>query len=123
MPSGRWWCDGSWRISRACCLTSRCFFIPLLALPPTYLWKWWTIAPGVDPLLDAKQPYLIALVLLVRAVFYFALLSLVALVLRRRSIAQDSDGAAQHTLIMRKFGIGGIPGARHLPHLRRLSIG
>ena len=84
-------------------------FIPLL-LVARYLWHWWDMAPGVDPLLDNKQPYLSVWFFLVRAVFYFALLSLLALTLRKRSIAQDGDGAARHTLVMRKYGIGGIPG-------------
>jgi hypothetical protein len=61
-------------------------------------------------LLDNKQPYLSVGFFLFRAIFYFGLLSLVALTLRNRSIAQDSDGAARHTVIMRKFGVGGIPG-------------
>jgi hypothetical protein len=84
-------------------------FIPLL-LVAKYLWHWWDMAPGIDPLLDNKRPYLTVGFFLFRAVFYFALLSLIALSLRKRSIAQDGDGAPGHTLVMRKFGIGGIPG-------------
>jgi len=84
-------------------------FIPLL-LVAKHLWHWWDVAPGEDPLLDNKQPYLSVGFFIFRAIFYFGLLSLLALTLRKRSITQDSDGAARHTVIMRKFGIGGIPG-------------
>jgi hypothetical protein len=42
-------------------------FIPLL-LVARYLWHWWDMAPGVDPLLDNKQPYLSVWFFLVRAV-------------------------------------------------------
>ncbi len=84
------------------------FFIPLLFVSK-YLWHWWTLNPGDDPLLDAKLPYLTHGFFWARAVIYFCLLSWVALRLKSRSIAQDSDGAPKHTYIMRKFGIGGIP--------------
>ena len=53
---------------------------------------WLSSTPGIDPLLDNKRPYLTVGFFLFRAVFYFALLSLIALTLRKRSIAQDSDG-------------------------------
>ena len=83
-------------------------FIPLL-FGAKYLWHWWELGPGVDPLLDAKQPYLSQGFFYVRAIVYFCLLTFVALSLKGRSIAQDSDGASRHTFVMRKFGIGGIP--------------
>ena len=83
-------------------------FIPLLFVSK-YLWHWWDLAPGVDPLLDAKQPYLSHGFFYIRAVVYFSLLTLIALSLKGRSIAQDSDGASKHTYVMRKLGIGGIP--------------
>ena len=35
------------------------FFLPLLLFCAPILWKWWNIAPGVDPLLDANSAYLI----------------------------------------------------------------
>jgi hypothetical protein len=85
----------------------------VLALPLAFcvpiLYKWWNIGPGVDPLLDAKQPYLSKGFFLIRAVAYFALLSWVALTLRGRSTRQDVDGLGKHSLTMRKFGIFGIP--------------
>ncbi len=84
------------------------FFIPLLACQPL-LWKWWNTPPGHDFLLDAKSGYLNQPFFYVRAVFYFVMLAWVAFSLWKRSTTQDSDGAAQHTVVMRKFGIGGIP--------------
>ncbi len=73
------------------------------------LWTWWNINPADDALLEAKAGYLNHGFFWFRTVFYFAMLSWLALRLRGRSIAQDSDGAAEHTLVMRKFGVGGIP--------------
>jgi hypothetical protein len=84
------------------------FFIPLL-LCAKFLWHWWDIGPGVDPLLDAKQPYLSHGFFYFRVVVYFVLLGWISRSLYHRSTAQDGDGAVKHTLTMRKFGIGGIP--------------
>ncbi len=84
------------------------FFVPLLFCLPILL-KWWTKGPGEDPLLDAKQPFLSHGFFYVRLVIYFALLSWIAWTLRSRSMRQDTDGLARHTMVMRKFGIGGIP--------------
>jgi hypothetical protein len=83
-------------------------FLPLLFYPE-FLWKWWNVQPGVDPLLDAKQPFLSHGFFYIRAAFYFVLLSWIGWTMWRRSTAQDSDGSAAHTFTMRKFGIGGIP--------------
>jgi hypothetical protein len=68
------------------------FFLPILFNLDT-LYRWWTIEPGVDALLDFKR----------------GLLSLVAWMLRSNSVGQDVDGAARRSLLMRKFGIAGIP--------------
>ena len=84
------------------------FFIPLLFCAP-YLWKWWNIEPGVDPLLDAKQPYLSHGFFYVRVIVYFVLLGWIGWSQWKLSTSQDKDGAAKHTHLMRKFGIGGIP--------------
>lgn len=73
------------------------------------LWHWWDLKPGEDVLLDAKSGFLNHGFFFFRMVTYFLLLSWVALSLRKRSVAQDADGEAKHTLVMRKFGIGGIP--------------
>ena len=85
------------------------FFVPLLLFSTGILWKWWGKLPGEDVLLDEKSGYLNHTFFYIRAVVYFALLSFVALNLKGRSVSQDSDGASRHTLVMRKFGIGGIP--------------
>ena len=84
-------------------------FLPLLLLCAPILWKWWDIAPGVDPLLDAKAPYLNHTFFTVRYVVFFLGLGGVALVLRGRSMAQDADGLAVHTFAMRKAAIIGLP--------------
>jgi len=73
------------------------------------LLKWWFKEPGEDPLLDAKSGYLNHGFFYVRIVSYFVILTWVALTLWKRSVAQDNDGAAAHTLKMRSFGVGGIP--------------
>ena len=86
------------------------FFLPLLFVCGKQgVWSWWDIDPHHDPLLELKQPYLSPGFFYIRAAIYFLLLSFVAWSLRSRSIAQDKDGAARHSLIMRKFGVGGIP--------------
>ena len=82
-------------------------FLPLLVCAP-FLWKWWNLQPGDDPLLDAKSGYLNQTFFCCRAAGYFLFLWWVSSTLANRSIAQDADGAAKHTLVMRKFGIGGI---------------
>lgn len=82
-------------------------FLPLLLCAP-YLWKWWNLQPGDDPLLDAKAGYLNQTFFCARAAAYFFFLWWVSSTLWKRSTAQDADGAAKHTFTMRKFGIGGI---------------
>ncbi len=83
-------------------------FLPLILFCAPLLWKWWDIAPGVDPLLDAKSGYLNHTFFWLRAIGYFGFLSWVISALYKSSTAQDADGAAKHTFTMRKFGIGGI---------------
>lgn len=84
------------------------FFLPLLLFADT-LWKWWSLGDGVDPLLDAKRPYLTQWFFLLRAGLYFVVVSWVILSLRGHSVKQDTDGKGSRTLSMRKFGIAGIP--------------
>ncbi|MEI6712361.1 MAG: hypothetical protein WCO60_01315 [Verrucomicrobiota bacterium] len=84
------------------------FFLPLFACAPT-LWKWWNKAPGEDPLLDAKHGFLNQGFFSIRAIVYFATLGGVAYLLRSLSVKQDDDGAAKHTLLMRKVAIAGLP--------------
>jgi hypothetical protein len=83
-------------------------FIPLLFVAND-LWRWWPIKAGEDPLLDMKRPYLTHGFFIVRLIVYFVILGVVAWTLKNRSITQDKDGAARHSFIMRKFGVGGIP--------------
>jgi hypothetical protein len=84
------------------------FFLPAL-LCAKILWKWWGLADGVDPLLDAKRPYLTEWFFLLRVAVYFLIVSWVVGTLRGQSVKQDSDGKGSRTYTMRKFGIGGIP--------------
>ncbi len=84
------------------------FFLPLLGCV-SILWKWWDVQPGVDVLLDEKQPYLSHWFFLLRVALYFVVVSWIVTSLRRHSTKQDEDGAASHSLTMRKLGIGGIP--------------
>jgi hypothetical protein len=84
------------------------FFLPVFACAGI-LWKWWNLGPGVDPLLDEKQPYLSHWFFIVRIVAYFGLVSWVVLTLRGHSTKQDEDGLGKHSFSMRKFGVGGIP--------------
>lgn len=84
------------------------FFLPAL-LCAGILWKWWTLPDGVDPLLDAKRPYLTQWFFLLRMALYFIIISWVVLSLRRHSVKQDSDGKGSHSYTMRKFGVAGIP--------------
>ena len=85
------------------------FFLPLVLFCAPMLWKWWNVAPGVDPLLDAKQPYLSHGFFYVRMLVYFFLLGWIGWSQWSLSTKQDGDGAPKHTYLMRKFGIGGIP--------------
>ncbi len=84
------------------------FFVPVL-ICAGHLFKWWNLGPGIDPLLDAKQPFLSKGFFLIRAASYFLILGIIALALRRRSLTQDRDGSARHSFVMRKLGVGGIP--------------
>lgn len=83
--------------------------LPLIAFYPEVLWKWWDKLPGQDVLLDEKSGYLNKPFFFVRYVLYFVLLGGTAFLLRRLSIAQDSDGKAKHTVLMRKIAIIGLP--------------
>ena len=84
------------------------FFIPVI-LCFGILYKWWNLGPGVDSLLDKKQPYLSHWFFFLRIALYFSFMSWVAWSLRRNSTQQDEDGLARRSFTMRKFGVGGIP--------------
>jgi hypothetical protein len=85
------------------------FFLPLLFFCAPILWKWWEVAPGEDPLLDAKSGFLNHQFFYIRFAAYFLGLGGVALALRKASVAQDEDGAARHTYFLRKAAIAGLP--------------
>jgi hypothetical protein len=84
------------------------FFLPALLCAST-LWKWWELKDGIDPLLDAKRPYLSQWFFLLRVGLYFGIVSWVVLSLRGHSVKQDTDGKGAHSFSMRKLGVGGIP--------------
>jgi len=84
-------------------------FLPILLFCAPLLWRWWSMAVGEDPVLDEKRGYLNHTFFWARALFYFAMLWWLSHSLWKRSTSQDADGAAAHTLVMRKFSIGGIP--------------
>jgi hypothetical protein len=91
-------------------------WVPILFIPvavctffPNLLYKWMATDPKTDPLLAAKSSYLNIPFWWVRVIAIFGSLMWVAASLRRRSQAQDADGAAVHTHKLRCFGVGGIP--------------
>jgi hypothetical protein len=84
------------------------FFIPVL-LFRHHLYEWMNIAPGHDPVLDSKRPYLNWNFFLVRSLFYFVFFSSAAYLFRRFSVAQDRDGNPAYTLKMRKLAFIALP--------------
>ncbi len=84
------------------------FFAGIIFFAP-YLFKWWTIPPGADELLDKKIAYLNPSFFLGRAVFYFVALSLLGIFIRRNSIKQDIDGHPAYTVRNRVLSFIGIP--------------
>lgn len=85
------------------------FFIPL-AFCVGILYKWYTADPGTDALLaGSKGLYLNKPFFWFRVVAFFVLLGLLSGILRKRSMAQDGDGAAAHTITMRRVAVIGIP--------------
>ncbi len=84
------------------------FFLPIWFWRK-YLYRWMDLPLGVDPLLDAKRAYLNWEFFLFRAVFLFAVLTLVAYLLRHFSVRQDRDGNPKFTLWMRKAAFVGLP--------------
>ncbi|MDQ3198898.1 MAG: hypothetical protein M3Q46_06875 [Verrucomicrobiota bacterium] len=83
-------------------------FIPVWLLRKN-LYRWMDIPRGVDPLLDAKRGYLNWEFFLIRSVFFFVALAIVAYLLRRFSVDQDRDGNPRFTLMMRKLSFVGLP--------------
>jgi hypothetical protein len=86
------------------------FFIPI-ALSVGILYTWYNATPETDAsLAGTKGLYLNKPFFWARAVFFFGALGLMSHILRARSIAQDHDGAASHTFMMRKVAVLGLPG-------------
>ncbi len=77
-------------------------FVPIVFVAPT-LFPWMSVAPGEDPLLDAKAAYLNAPFFWARTIFYFGFFSFAAWLLRRNSVRQDKDGDARYTWSSRKW--------------------
>jgi hypothetical protein len=85
------------------------FFIPIALCVPV-LYSWYTSDPAVDAsMAGSKALYLNKPFFWARVVAFFGLLALLSHVLRKRSMAQDKDGAAGHTITMRKLAVAGIP--------------
>ncbi len=85
------------------------FFVPI-ALCVTILYAWMSADPTKDAAMaGSKSLYLNKPFFWFRAVAFFALLGAISHILRKRSVAQDHDGAAKHTFSMRLWAILGIP--------------
>jgi hypothetical protein len=85
------------------------FFVPI-ALCVTILYAWMSAEPTKDAAMaGSKSLYLNKPFFWFRAFAFFALLGAISHILRKRSVAQDHDGAAKHTFSMRFWAILGIP--------------
>ena len=73
------------------------------------IYSWWHIDPATDEVLHAKAAYLNKTGFYARAVFYLVALSVLALLVRRNSAAQDSDGNPVYTVRNRVLSFIGIP--------------
>jgi hypothetical protein len=84
------------------------FFIPIAVLAPK-LYSWMSVVnPASDHALHAKMPLFTIPGFYIAAVVIFGGLSYIALSLRKWSVAQDVTGAAQCTVMMRRFAYVGI---------------
>lgn len=83
-------------------------FVPIVLCAP-YIFRWMNVAPGEDPLLDAKAAYLNAPFFWARAIFYFGFFSFAAWLLRRNSVRQDKDGDARYSWSSRKWVFAMLP--------------
>jgi len=82
-------------------------FLPLFACAH-YLWGWWDLQVGDDPVYDAKHGYLNHGFFSIRYVLYFVLLGGLAWLLRGASVRQDKDGLSRHSHFMRKLSVFGL---------------
>lgn len=83
-------------------------FIGVLA-GASAIYSWWHIDPATDELLHSKAPYLNKTAFYARAVIYFVALSVLAILIRRNSAAQDADGNPVYTVRNRMLSFIGIP--------------
>ncbi len=86
-------------------------FIPI-ALGMRHLFSWVDPSGATGELLHAiehKRPYLNVPFFLGRAAFYFTVWIVVATLLRRWSVRQDSEGGHQLTAWQRRLGTGALP--------------
>jgi hypothetical protein len=92
-----------------------CLFplLTLLLLPLLFvadlLWSWMAQSPAHNHELAEKAAYLNVNFFWVRTAFYFLLFCTVAWMLRRNSLAQDSDGGSIHTIRNRRVAFFTIP--------------
>ncbi len=87
-------------------------FLPIAAIcliKPELLYQWFVAGPEDTLLAGSKSLYLNKPFFWVRAVAFFGLLYWLSNILRSRSMAQDTDGVARHTVIMRRASVAGIP--------------
>ncbi len=87
-------------------------FIPLacvIIFGSKLLYEWLSNDPHDSLMAGEKSHYLNVTFFWIRVVAFFGLLYWLSTALRARSMAQDKDGAAKHTLSMRKLSIAGIP--------------
>lgn len=73
-----------------------------------FLWDWWDLKAGHDPVLDGKRGFLNHGFFYLRYVFYFFALGGTAWWLRSNSVAQDKDGKTSRSHVMRKVAVGGL---------------
>ncbi len=83
-------------------------FIPMYFMVPL-IYKWWTIKPGVDFLLDHKAAFLNHQVFWGKAALYFLYFGFATWFMRRISIQQDATGDPFLTIKMRKYAYGFMP--------------
>jgi len=108
--------DAAWSVGIRRQLENISCLLPLLALlllplffVAPHVWGWMTLNPAKNHELAEKAAYLNVNFFWVRTIFYFLLFGLVALLLRRNSLAQDIDGAAIHTIKNRRLAFFLIP--------------
>jgi hypothetical protein len=84
------------------------FFLPIVIWAPR-IYGWMNIAPGVDPVLDAKRALLTPWFWVLRAAIYFAFFFTASYLYKRFSTQQDQTGDPGCTTRCRTLSFGGIP--------------